>query len=55
MLLVLLDHLQLFFVGGDYLFESVLEERLGVNRLRFVVLLELECLAVPLVIHVFFL
>lgn len=54
-LLVLLYHLQFFFVGGDYLLESVLEERLGVDGLRLVVLFELESLAIPLIIHVFLL
>lgn len=54
-LLVLFNHLQFFFVGGDNLLESVFEERLGVDGLRLVVLFELESLAIPLVIHVFLL
>lgn len=54
-LLVLFNHLQFFFVGGDYLLESVFEERLGVDGLRLVVLFEFESLAIPLVIHVFLL
>ena len=52
MLFVLFDHLEFFLVGSHYLSEPVPEQRLSIDSLGFCVLLVLEGLAVPLVVHV---
>jgi hypothetical protein len=51
-LLVLLDHLQLLLVRSHYLFQPVLQQRLRIDGLRLVVLLEFEGFSVPLIVHV---
>ena len=51
-LLVLLNHFELLLVGRYNRFETVLEEGLCVDCLRFIVLLEFEGFPISFVVHV---
>ena len=52
MLFILLNHFELFFIGSDDLLQSVFEQRLSINSLRFVTFLILKSFSISFIIHI---